>query len=236
MSLFAIGDLHLAIGEPDKTMEAFGGRWTGYVDKIRRGFDLLHEDDTCVICGDFCWAMSLAEALPDFQFLNSLPGKKLMVKGNHDYWWTTAAKMNAFFAQNGLDTISLLHNNSAEWENLALCGTRGWFKDEETGTEHDAKVLRREVGRLETSLKCAGEREKLVFLIIRRCIFIIPVRRYCMFSPNTACMSAVTAISTATAAAARSSARAMASGTALFPQIFLILFRISSDNPLQFAF
>lgn len=164
MSLFAIGDLHLAIGEPDKTMEAFGGRWNGYVDKIRRGFDLLHEDDTCVICGDFCWAMSLAEALPDFQFLNSLPGKKLMVKGNHDYWWTTAAKMNAFFAQNGLDTISLLHNNSAEWENLALCGTRGWFKDEETGTEHDAKVLRREVGRLETSLKCAGEREKLVFL------------------------------------------------------------------------
>ena len=150
MSLFAIGDLHLAIGEPDKTMEAFGGRWIGYVDKIRRGFDLLHEDDTCVICGDFCWAMSLAEALPDFQFLNSLPGKKLMVKGNHDYWWTTAAKMNAFFAQNGLDTISLLHNNSAEWENLALCGTRGWFKDEETGTEHDAKVLRREVGRLET--------------------------------------------------------------------------------------
>ena len=99
MSLFAIGDLHLAIGEPAKTMEAFGGRWIGYVDKIRRGFDLLHEDDTCVICGDFCWAMSLAEALPDFQFLNSLPGKKLMVKGNHDYWWTTAAKMNAFFAQ-----------------------------------------------------------------------------------------------------------------------------------------
>ena len=75
MSLFAIGDLHLAIGEPDKTMEAFGGRWIGYVDKIRRGFELLHEDDTCVICGDFCWAMSLSEALPDFQFLNSLPGK-----------------------------------------------------------------------------------------------------------------------------------------------------------------
>ena len=164
MSLFAIGDLHLAIGEPDKTMEAFGGRWIGYVDKIRRGFDLLHEDDTCVICGDFCWAMSLAEALPDFRFLNSLPGKKLLVKGNHDYWWTTAAKMNAFFAQNGLDSISLLHNNCAEWENLALCGTRGWFVDEETGTEHDAKVLRREVGRLETSLKAAEGREIYCFL------------------------------------------------------------------------
>ena len=164
MSLFAIGDLHLAIGEPDKTMEAFGGRWVGYVDKIRRGFDLLHEDDTCVICGDFCWAMSLAEALPDFQFLNSLPGKKLMVKGNHDYWWTTAAKMNAFFAQNGLDTISLLHNNSAEWENLALCGTRGWFYDEQKAGSHDEKIFRRELGRLERSLQLAGEKEKYCFL------------------------------------------------------------------------
>ena len=153
MSLFAIGDLHLAIGEPDKTMEAFGGRWNGYVDKIRRGFDLLHEDDTCVICGDFCWAMSLAEALPDFQFLNSLPGKKLMVKGNHDYWWTTAAKMNAFFAQNGLDTISLLHNNSAEWENLALCGTRGWPFEEDFSDPHNEKIFRRELLRLEASLR-----------------------------------------------------------------------------------
>ena len=108
--------------------------------------------------------MSLAEALPDFQFLNSLPGKKLMVKGNHDYWWTTAAKMNAFFAQNGLDTISLLHNNSAEWENLALCGTRGWFYEEARGEAHDRKIMLREVGRLETSLKAAGDRTKLVFL------------------------------------------------------------------------
>ena len=164
MSLFAIGDLHLAIGEPDKTMEAFGGRWVGYVDKIRRGFDLLHEDDTCVICGDFCWAMSLAEALPDFQFLNSLPGKKLMVKGNHDYWWTTAAKMNAFFAQNGLDTISLLHNNSAEWENLALCGTRGWFYEEDAAGTHTGKMLAREALRLEASLKAAEGKPIYCFL------------------------------------------------------------------------
>ena len=164
MSLFAIGDLHLAIGEPDKTMEAFGGRWIGYVDKIRRGFDLLHEDDTCVICGDFCWAMSLAEALPDFQFLNSLPGKKLMVKGNHDSWWTTAAKMNAFFAQNGLDTISLLHNNSAEWENLALCGTRGWFYEEDAAGTHTGKMLAREALRLEASLKAAEGKPIYCFL------------------------------------------------------------------------
>ena len=163
MSLFAIGDLHLAIGEPDKTMEAFGGRWIGYVDKIRRGFDLLHEDDTCVICGDFCWAMSLAEALPDFQFLNSLPGKKLMVKGNHDYWWTTANKTYRFWEEHGFKTLNLLHNNCYEYGGYALCGTRGWFLDEDKNG-HNQKVFNRELLRLETSLKAAGEKPKLGFL------------------------------------------------------------------------
>lgn len=164
MSLFAIGDLHLALGAPEKNMEAFGGRWVGYMDKIRRGFDLVRPEDLCVICGDLCWSMDLESALPDFQFLNDLPGKKLLLKGNHDYWWTTAAKMNAFFAQNGLDSLSLLHNNCVLWEETALCGTRGWFYEEETGTEHDGKILRREAGRLRTSLQAAGEREKLAFL------------------------------------------------------------------------
>ena len=164
MSLYAIGDLHLAFGDPEKNMEVFGGRWTAYTDKIRRGFDLLREEDLCVICGDLCWAMDLESALPDFQFLQNLPGEKLILKGNHDYWWTTAAKMTAFFERNGLDSLHLLHNNCMLWEDLALCGTRGWFYEEETGTEHDAKILRREVGRLETSLKAAEGKEKLVFL------------------------------------------------------------------------
>ncbi|MBQ7737090.1 MAG: metallophosphoesterase [Oscillospiraceae bacterium] len=164
MSLFAIGDLHLALGAPEKNMEVFSGRWTGYVDKIRRGFDLVGAEDTCVICGDFCWAMDLEAALPDFAFLNELPGKKILLKGNHDYWWNTAAKMNAFFRRNGLDTLSLLHNNCVPFEDAAVCGTRGWFYEEETGAAHDAKILRREAGRLETSLRCAGDREKIVFL------------------------------------------------------------------------
>ena len=164
MSLFAIGDLHLSLGAPEKSMEVFGGRWTGYTEKIRRGFDLIRPEDTCVICGDFCWAMDLESALPDFQFLQSLPGKKILLKGNHDYWWNTANKMNAFFLENGLDSLSLLHNNCILWEDLAICGTRGWFYEEENGTDHDAKILRRETGRLETSLKAAGDREKLVFL------------------------------------------------------------------------
>lgn len=164
MALYVIGDLHLALGAPEKNMEVFGGRWAGYQEKIRRGFDLLREEDTCVICGDLCWAMDLDAALPDFQFLQTLPGKKILVKGNHDYWWTTAAKMTNFFQKNGLDTLSLLHNNCVLWEDLALCGTRGWFYEEETGTEHDGKILRREVGRLTASLQAAGNRKKLVFL------------------------------------------------------------------------
>ena len=164
MSLYAIGDLHLALGEPEKSMEVFGGRWTDYVSKLRKGFSLLDDGDTCVICGDFCWASGLEEALEDFRFLNGLPGKKILLKGNHDYWWTTAARMNAFFAANGLDTLSLLHNNCLFWEGLALCGTRGWFFEEETGGAHDKKIMLREIGRLETSLKAAGEAEKLAFL------------------------------------------------------------------------
>ena len=163
MALYAIGDLHLSLGS-DKPMDVFGGAWVGYVDKLREGLSVIGPEDTTILLGDLSWALDLNGAREDFAMIAAIPGRKIIVKGNHDYWWTTAAKMNAFFAQNGLDTISLLHNNSAEWENLALCGTRGWFKDEETGTEHDVKVLRREVGRLETSLKCAGEREKLVFL------------------------------------------------------------------------
>ncbi len=164
MSLYAIGDLHLALGVPEKDMSVFGGRWEGYVGKIRESFGALKEEDVCVLCGDTSWGMSLEEALPDLRFLNELPGKKVLVKGNHDFWWETVAKMTAFFQSEGLDRFSILHNNCLLWEDAALCGTRGWFFEEETGGEHDGKIMRREVGRLETSLKAAEEREKLVFL------------------------------------------------------------------------
>ena len=164
MSLYAIGDLHLSFGAPEKTMEVFGGRWTDYHEKIRRGMSFLTEDDICVICGDFCWAMDMQAALPDFQFLHSFPCKKLLLKGNHDYWWTTATKMKRFLAENGFDDISILHNNCFLYGDKAICGTRGWFYEEITGTEHDTKILNREVGRLRASLQAAGDREKLVFL------------------------------------------------------------------------
>ena len=164
MALYAIGDTHLSLAS-DKPMDVFGGSWTGYVDKLREGFNAtVSQGDTVVICGDVSWGMSLEEARADFAFLDALPGgRKLLLKGNHDYWWTTASKMKAFFRENGFDTLDILHNNSHLYGETALCGTRGWFYEEDRG-EHSAKIFNRELIRLEASLKAAGEREKLCFL------------------------------------------------------------------------
>ena len=163
MALYAIGDTHLSLGG-SKPMDVFGGGWAGYVEKLREGFQIVSPEDTVVICGDVSWGMSLEEARPDFAFLDALPGgRKLLLKGNHDYWWMTAAKMKAFFAENGFSTLDILHNNCHIYGDAALCGTRGWFYEEERG-EHSAKIFNRELIRLEASLKAAGEREKLCFL------------------------------------------------------------------------
>ena len=159
MALYAIGDTHLSLGS-NKPMDVFGGGWEGDVDKLSAGFSVVRPEDTVVLCGDLSWGMNLAEAQEDFAFLDALPGEKILLKGNHDYWWTTAAKMNRFFDENGFHSLHILHNNCHEYGPYALCGTRGWFY-EETG---DQKVFHREVMRLEASLKAAGEREKLCFL------------------------------------------------------------------------
>ena len=163
MSLYAIGDLHLSLG-CEKPMDVFGGRWENYVEKISDGFSSLSDDDVTVLCGDITWAMNIEDALPDFLFIDRLPGKKIILKGNHDYWWTTASKAKRFFAENGITTLDILHNNSFRYENVSICGTRGWFFEEMKNTEHDKKVLNREIMRLEASLASAGEGEKLVFL------------------------------------------------------------------------
>lgn len=163
MALYAIGDTHLSLGA-DKPMDTFGGNWKGYVGKLRERFAPLTAEDTVVFCGDLSWGMTLEEALPDFLFLNGLfPGRKILVKGNHDYWWTTANKMYTFWWDHGITDFVLLHNNCQFYGDLALCGTRGWFFEEEQDGQNE-KVFKREVLRLETSLKAAGEREKLCFL------------------------------------------------------------------------
>ena len=163
MALYTIGDLHLALSL-DKPMDIFGEVWKDHPDKLRQGFAALGEEDLCVLCGDLSWGMSLAQAREDFRFVEQLPGKKLILKGNHDYWWSTAAKTKAFFAENGFDSLDILHNNCFFYGDCAICGTRGWFYEEEKGVEHDKKIMRRELLRLEASLLAAGDRQKLVFL------------------------------------------------------------------------
>lgn len=163
MALYAIGDFHLALGM-DKPMDVFGEKWANHEAKLKSAFSALTDDDVTVLCGDLSWAMSMESAREDFLFVNSLPGKKLIIKGNHDYWWSTAAKAERFFAENGIDSIGIIHNNFFPYGDYALCGTRGWFFEEEKGGEHDKKIMRREIMRLEASLNAAGDREKLVFL------------------------------------------------------------------------
>ncbi len=162
MALYAIGDTHLSLS-CDKPMDVFGGAWQGYVEKLRRGLSVLRAEDTLVLCGDISWGMTLEQAREDFAFLAGFPGRKLLLKGNHDYWWSTAARTDAFFRENGFEGFSLLHNNCALYGETALCGTRGWFYEEDQ-QGHDEKVFRRELIRLETSLKAAGDREKICFL------------------------------------------------------------------------
>ena len=163
MALYTIGDLHLSLAK-DKPMDVFGANWHNHAEKLRESFAALCDDDLTVLCGDLSWGMDLEETAPDFRFVDSLPGKKILLKGNHDYWWTTAARMRRFFRQEGIESIEILHNNCFFYGDYALCGTRGWFYEEEKGDAHDEKIMRREIMRLEASLKAAGEREKLVFL------------------------------------------------------------------------
>ena len=146
MGLYAIGDLHLSLSV-NKPMDIFGEVWKDHTEKLRASFSQLRDDDTIVLCGDTSWGISLEEALEDFRFLDRLPGRKILLKGNHDYWWETAAKMNAFFAEHEIHTLQLLHNNCFFYGNHAVCGTRGWFFEENAAPQSE-KVFKRELIRL----------------------------------------------------------------------------------------
>lgn len=163
MALYAIGDFHLSFAK-EKPMDIFGDVWKNHPEKIKKGFESVTDEDTVVLCGDLSWGMGLEETREDFLFVDSLPGKKIILKGNHDYWWSTASKAKRFFDENGISTVDILNNNSFAYGDYALCGTRGSFYEEEKGGAHDKKIMRREIMRLEASLISAGERKKLVFL------------------------------------------------------------------------
>lgn len=161
MSLFAIADTHLSFGT-NKPMDSFPG-WNDYVERIEKNWNkIVTADDTVVIAGDISWAMNFDELKADFEFLNNLNGTKIIIKGNHDYWWNTLKKMNEFIDKNYFDTIKILFNNSYTVDGISVCGSRGWMFEGED--EHDEKVLSREVGRLKLSLDSAESENKIVFL------------------------------------------------------------------------
>ena len=168
MATYVLGDPHLSFGS-SKPMDVFGGKWEGYTNKLQVSLGNLKAEDTLVLAGDISWAMTLPEFLPDIQFIrNSCKAKIVLLKGNHDYWWTTVGKMNSFLVQNGLSNIEFLHNNSVESDDFILCGTRGWFIDLNHPSEADnQKVSQRELLRLEASLVSGSknyEKEIIVFL------------------------------------------------------------------------
>lgn len=163
MALYAIGDLHLCLGAP-KPMDIFGGAWVGYMDKLKKGVSVIGEGDTTVLLGDLSWALDLQEAGADFAWINEIPGRKIILKGNHDYWWSTKAKFDKFCNESGFSNQFILNNNHYVYQGTAICGTRGWFFEEERSGQHDEKVFRRELMRLEASLQSAGNMPKIVFL------------------------------------------------------------------------
>ena len=162
MSVWVIADLHLSFGKDvPKPMDRFGSRWENHAEKIARRWNaVVRLGDTVVMPGDFSWADTLSEAEADFRFLDALPGKKLLGKGNHDYWWTGVTKMKAFLAERGFSTVDFLYNNAHAAEGLALAGARGWFLEERQQTAIEAdygKLVRREAERLNLSLAAAEE-------------------------------------------------------------------------------
>lgn len=176
MALFTIADLHLStLDSTNKSMEVFGQRWDNYIQRIEKNWrHLITDDDTVVIPGDISWALSIDEATSDLRFLDSLPGKKILGKGNHDFWWSTMKKHSEHFEKHGIKTISFLFNNAHETDDFIIAGTRGWFFDEKSAhlpNKTDfAKLTAREELRLRMSLEeakrlsSASEKETVVFM------------------------------------------------------------------------
>jgi len=153
MAIFAIADLHMSLGA-DKPMDIFGAQWLNHERRLEGAWlSSVHENDTVLIPGDISWGMTLEQALPDLRFLDQLPGRKILSKGNHDYWWGTMSKVETLVKEYGLSTISFLKNNAILVEGKAICGTRGWISpfDPEFRTE-DQTIYKRELARLERSL------------------------------------------------------------------------------------
>ena len=162
MSIYAISDLHLSFGD-NKPMDIFGVNWENHAEKIKENWiKKVKEDDLVLLPGDFSWALKIEDALPDFRFIDSLPGKKILLKGNHDLWWSTAKKIHEFFLKEKIQTIEIVFNNCYQIGEYAICGSRGWFAEKES----DKAIVNREAGRLKTSIESAINKnlEPIVFM------------------------------------------------------------------------
>lgn len=166
MAIYTIADLHLSFNT-DKPMDIFGTNWENYEEKIKEDWlKKVKKEDYIILPGDFSWAMYLEETIKDFEFINQLPGKKILLKGNHDYWWTTVTNMRKFLKENNFENIDFLHNNSYEIENKIIVGTRGWVLSEDL---EDKRLTKREADRLELSImngikEYGNEKEIIAFM------------------------------------------------------------------------
>ena len=150
MAIYVIGDLHLSFNT-NKSMDIFGKNWQNYGEKIKQDWlAKVRPEDTVILPGDFSWSMYLDETDKDFEFINNLPGQKILLKGNHDYWWTTVTSMRKYIEEKSFKNIDFLYNNSYEYENKIIAGTKGWNISEE---QEDIRLTKREVARLELSIK-----------------------------------------------------------------------------------
>lgn len=183
MALYTISDLHLPIGI-DKPMDIFGTKWNNYVEKLAKNWaNIVTNDDMVVLPGDFSWATYIEQSIPDFKYLEALPGKKVILKGNHDYWWTTKSKLSKFLAENNFSTIEFLQNNAVMYKNIAICGTRGWsYLGNGNCSDDDKKIYERELARLELSIADAKKHnpeEIIVFLHYPPLTNEIPTSGFC---------------------------------------------------------
>ena len=169
MSVYVIADLHLCTDNESKSMEVFGNRWKDYKNRIQTNWNkLVADEDTVIIPGDISWALTLQEAVSDLKFLDSLKGKKVIMKGNHDFWWSSVAKMTALFSELGINSISILNNNALEVEDYIITGSRGWFVDHSLQTAsvnadfdkvNNRELIRLRIG-LDAALKMQNETNK----------------------------------------------------------------------------
>lgn len=170
MSLYIIGDLHLSFSKnklEEKPMNIFGNNWDDHAEKIKKDWmERVKPEDAVILAGDFSWATYLEDTLADFSYLNSLPGRKIILKGNHDYWWTTVTSMKKYLQENNIENIQFLYNNSFEIENKIIVGTRGWSLAD---SENAIKMINREAARLELSIKSAikqfGEENEIICIM-----------------------------------------------------------------------